>query len=106
MPYAKEKKVKNGGTLMCLFDKIHWKKSKKKNIVPLENAEAYQQRLSKLTTLEYKIFMLLREGFSERECSQRLNMKRGDVTINVKEILDKLNVKSLAELIVKYHEGR
>lgn len=89
---------------MFLFDKIRIKKSKADKTDFDENIGAYQQRLSLLTTMEYKTFMLLREGFSKKECSQRLNMKRSDVRVHFKAILNKLNVRSTAELIVKYRE--
>lgn len=89
---------------MFLLDKIRMRLSKVKETALHENTGAYQQRLSQLTTLEYKLFMLLREGFSKKECSQRLNMKRSDVNIYVKTILKKLNVRSLTELIVKYRK--
>ncbi|MDD4493692.1 MAG: LuxR C-terminal-related transcriptional regulator [Eubacteriales bacterium] len=66
---------------------------------------AYQEQLSLLNSTEYKVFMLLREGFLERECSQRLNMKRGDIRKIVKNIYTKLNVRNTAELIVNYRES-
>ena len=69
-----------------------------------ENSGTYQERISLLTTSEYKVFMLLREGFKKNECSQRLDMKRGEVNSHVKRIYRKLNVGSLAELIVKYRD--
>lgn len=80
---------------MFWFDKIPLKK----------NAGAYQERLSLLTIEEYKVFMLLREGFSTKECSQRLHMKHSDVKVHVKSIYSKLNVRSLSDLIIKYHEN-
>lgn len=89
---------------MFLIDKIRMKFNKAKKTALHENTGAYQQRLSLLTTLEYRLFMLLYEGFSKEECSQRLNMKRSDVNKYVKSIYFKLNVRSTAELIVKYHE--
>lgn len=89
---------------MYLLDKIRMRLKNTSKAVLHENTGAYQQNLSKLTTLEYKIFMLLREGFSRKECSQRLHMKRREVKISIKTILRKLNVRSFAELIVKYRE--
>ncbi|HBT63585.1 MAG TPA: hypothetical protein DEB10_02845 [Ruminococcaceae bacterium] len=89
---------------MSWIDKIRMKKSRLGQPNLYENNGAYQQRLSLLTTLEYKIFMFLREGFSTEECSQRLNMKRSDVKAHVNSIYSKLNVISSAELIVKYRE--
>lgn len=91
---------------MFLIDKIRMIFYKAKTTPPLEDTEAHQQRLSLLTTPEYKIFMLLREGFSNKECSQRLNMRRGDINGHVKSIYSKLSVRSSAELIMKYHEDR
>ncbi len=90
---------------MFWLDKIRMKKNRAEKTDPHGDVGAYQQRLSLLTTLEYKIFMLLREGFKTKECSQRLNLKRGDVRDCVKSIYRKLDVSSLAELIVKYHEN-
>lgn len=89
---------------MFLLDKIRMKLNRAKRSAINENTEAYQQRLSLLTTLEYKVFMLLREGFSKKECSQRLNMKRSGIKGCVESIYNKLNVMSIAELIVKYRE--
>ena len=89
---------------MSWIDKVRIKKERSEQPDLHDNIGAYQQRLSLLTTLEYKIFMLLREGFSTQECSQRLNMKRSDVKAHVNSIYSKLNVMSLAELIVKYRE--
>lgn len=89
---------------MSWLDKLRMKKSGLEQPDLHENVHAYRQRLSLLTTLEYKIFMLLREGFSTKECSQRLNMKRGEVRGCAKSIYSKLNIRSLSELIVKYRE--
>lgn len=89
---------------MFFLKKIHMKFIKAKGSTLSENTEASLKRLSLLTTLEYKVFMLLREGFSKKECSQRLKMKRGDVENHVKSIYSKLNVRSAAELIVKYRK--
>ncbi|MDD2362076.1 MAG: LuxR C-terminal-related transcriptional regulator [Oscillospiraceae bacterium] len=89
-----------------MIDKIRMKFNKAEKAALHENAEAYHERLSRLTTSEYKLFMLLREGFTKNECSQRLNMKRRDVNSHVKRIYSKLHVRSLAELIVKYREAR
>lgn len=90
----------NGGVL-CFF-KIHIKKSTDKKTGFCERTVEYQQSISLLTTLEYKVFMLMREGFSKKECAQRLNMRRSDIKKYVKSIFFKLNVRSSAELIVKY----
>ena len=102
---------------MCLIDRIREKLKKADPDKPklAENSEylgaslvkhtdAYQKGLSALTAIEYKVFMLLREGFSIRECSQRLNMKRRAVNRHVGGIYYKLNVTTTAELIVKYRE--
>lgn len=80
------------------------KLNKAKGTALSESTGAYQQSLSLLTTSEYKVFMLLREGFSKKECSQRLNLKRGDMKNYMESIYRKLNVRSAAELIVKYRE--
>lgn len=63
-----------------------------------------QKGLAVLTEQESKVFMLLREGFSVTECSQRLNIKRRDVNRRVAGIYHKLNVRTIAELIIKYRE--
>ena len=91
---------------MFLIDKIRQRFAKAERSVFHENVGDYQERLSRLTTSEYKVFMLLREGFTKKECSQRLNMKRRDVNSHMKRIYNKLHVSSLAELIVKYREAR
>ena len=89
---------------MFLIDKIRKRFGKAEKAALHENTGACQERLSRLTTSEYKVFMLLREGFTKNECSQRLNMKRRDVNNHVKRIYSKLHVRALAELIVKYRE--
>lgn len=91
-------------TLMFLVDKIRMRLNSAKKNALHEDTRTYQQMLSQLDTLEYKIFMLLREGFTKKECSQRLNMKRSHVGSHVKSIYLKLNVSSSAELIIKYRE--
>lgn len=91
---------------MSWLDKLRIRKRQPEQSVLRENAHTYHQRLSLLTTLEYKVFILLREGFTKKECSQRLNLKRGEVKDCTKSIYSKLEVSSLAELIVKYHEDR
>lgn len=63
------------------------------------------QRLSTLTNQEYLVFMLLREGFSKDECSQRLGMKRSDINKHIKLIYRKLSVRTNAELIMIYKEA-
>ena len=85
---------------MLWFDRFRTKKA------GFDNVEAYRQRTKQLTIMEYKIFMLLREGFSVKECSQRLNMKRREVKIYLKSIFKKLKVRSLVQLIIEYREER
>lgn len=85
---------------MFLFDKIRMKFNNANSSV----AGSYQARLSTLNTTEYKVFMLVREGFSKKECAQRLKMKRRVVNNYIKTILHKLYVRNIAELIVKYRE--
>lgn len=89
-----------------LIDKIRLRIRRPKQPDLHDNPEADSQRLSLLTTEEYKVFMLLREGFTEKECAQRLGLRRGEVKKRTKSIYRKLHVRSLAELIVKYHENR
>lgn len=88
-----------------MFDIIRKRSNKAKKTALHDNAGGHQLRLSLLTKHEYKVFMLLREGFSKKECSQRLNMKRSDLRVYVKTVLNKLDVGSSAELIVKYRDG-
>lgn len=91
---------------MFLIKKIRFRSFLKNNLESAfqDNIEILKQRLSLLTVLEYKIFLLLREGFSKKECSKRLNMKRRDSRKNIKNIFLKLKVNSEAELIVKYRQ--
>jgi DNA-binding NarL/FixJ family response regulator len=63
------------------------------------------RKLSALTTQEIMVFMLLREGFSKDECSQRLGVKRRDLNRHIRLIYRKLNVRTNAELIMKYKEA-
>jgi len=85
-----------------VFDKIRIKFNKVNKCAQSDNADAYKDNLTLLTQLEYKLYMLLREGFSKKECAQRLSMRRGDVKTHVKSIYYKLGVNSISELIVKY----
>jgi DNA-binding NarL/FixJ family response regulator len=62
------------------------------------------KKLSALTTQEFLVFMLLREGFSKDECCQRLGLKRRDINKHTKAIYGKLDVRTNAELITKYKE--
>ena len=64
--------------------------------------EACRKRLTFLDPAEYKVFMLLREGFLKKECALRLNMKRGELKSHIKSIFKKLNVRNTTELIVNY----
>jgi DNA-binding CsgD family transcriptional regulator len=101
---------------LCLIDRICEKlkkansnkpkcaESSEQSGISLIKHDAYQKGLSALTITEHKVFMLLREGFSVSECSQRLNMKRRAVNRHVDGIYYKLNVTTTAELIVKYRE--
>lgn len=63
------------------------------------------KRLSTLTTQEFLAFMLLREGFSKKECSQRLGLTRRDINKHIKLIYRKLGVRTNAELIMIYKEA-
>jgi len=96
--------IGDGGARMSWFDKLRVKKSLLEQPDRKDNTRSNQIRLSTLTTSELKVFMLLREGFTNKECSERLNLKRSEVKKITKNIFRKLDVKSTAELIVKYHE--
>ena len=89
---------------MSWLNKFRVKKSQPEQPVLYDYSYSYGQRLSLLTTEEYKNFMLLREGFTKKECAKRLNMKRSEARDCVKSIYWKLHIRSLAELIVKYRE--
>lgn len=93
---------------MLLFKKMRNKKMSNKfknnsQIFRAEDRDINQERLKLLTTLEYKVFILLREGFSNRECSQRLKIKKKDFKKHLKSIYYKLDVSSPLEIIIKYH---
>lgn len=86
------------------FDKFRMRKKPPGQPNHKDNPHANQLRLSTLTTTELKVFMLMREGFTNKECAERLNMKQSEIKDTAKSIFRKLGVKSLAELIVKYRE--
>lgn len=71
----------------------------------LSSEQSNSKALSTLTEQEYKVFMLIREGFSKKECSQRLTMKRGVVNKVVADIFHKLSVRTITELIIKYQNA-
>lgn len=85
-----------------MIDIFRMKCNRSENSTFHESVASKQEKILLLTTLEYKVFMLLREGFTKKECSQRLHMKRRDLIRQIKSVYRKLQVKSLAELIMKY----
>lgn len=89
---------------MSWIDNIRVKKSLPDQPEFYEDPKTIYKRLAKLSTIEYKVFMFLREGFTNKESSKRLNIKQGKVKKHTKSIYKKLGVSSLAELIFKYHE--
>lgn len=84
------------------FKKKYAENKKAKPPFPFNCNQSCPDETQTLTEEEYKVFMLLREGFTVKECSERLNMKRRVVRNNTKKIYRKLNIGTITELIVKY----
>lgn len=83
------------------FEKFSTKKSQIEALNLDENPLALKERISSLDQSEYAIFTLMREGFSQKECKQKLNLKRGEVKKLTKSIFQKLDVCSHGELIIR-----
>lgn len=81
---------------MVLFDKlIKQKQSKHEEI-------GRKERIDHLTPREYELFSLLIEGFTLKECAEKLSIKYSTANTHMSGIYKKLGVKSRAELIIGY----
>jgi DNA-binding CsgD family transcriptional regulator len=64
------------------------------------------ERVSRLTPREYQLYLLLLEGYSLRECADRLNVKYPTANTHMTSMYKKLEIKTRAELIIKYRDIR
>ncbi|MDF2616716.1 MAG: Bacterial regulatory protein luxR family [Sedimentibacter sp.] len=64
------------------------------------------ERVSKLTPREYQLYLLLLEGYSLRECADRLNVKYPTANTHMTSTYKKLEVNTRAEFIIKYRDIR
>lgn len=60
------------------------------------------ERTATLTPREYKLYLLLLEGFTLKESANRLCVKYSTVNTHMSSIYRKLGVNSRAELIINY----
>ena len=61
-----------------------------------------QNHAGRLTPREHDLFLLLLEGFTLKECAERLNVKYSTANTHMTSIYKKLAVNSRAELIIRY----
>jgi DNA-binding CsgD family transcriptional regulator len=64
------------------------------------------EKVSRLTPREYQLYLLLLEGYSLRECADKLNVKYPTANTHMTSTYKKLEVKTRAELIIKYRDIR
>ena len=64
------------------------------------------EKVSRLTPREYQLYLLLLEGYSLRECADRLNVKYPTANTHMTSTYKKLGIKTRAELIIKYRDIR
>lgn len=58
--------------------------------------------VSLLTPREYDLYLLLLEGFSLKECAEKLSVKYSTANTHMTAVYKKLKVNTRAELIIKY----
>lgn len=63
------------------------------------------QRLALLTPREHDLFLLLLEGYTLKEAAKQLSVKYSTANTHITGIYKKLNVKSRAELIIRYRDA-
>nr|WP_300094227.1 LuxR C-terminal-related transcriptional regulator [Sedimentibacter sp.] len=64
------------------------------------------ERVARLTPREYQLYLLLLEGYSLRECADKLNVKYPTANTHMTSTYKKLGVNTRAELIIKYRDIR
>lgn len=92
---------------MSLFDKLikkHKISCEPENNKFIEPALPSEKISAKLTTREADVFRLLVEGYTLKECAQKLEIKYSTINTHMTSIYKKLNVKSRAELIIRYRD--
>jgi len=62
------------------------------------------ERLTLLTPRERDLFFLLLDGYTLKESAKQMSVKYSTANTHMTGIYKKLNVKSRAELIIKYHD--
>lgn len=63
------------------------------------------EKLSQLTARERELFALLLEGYTLKESAQRLNIGYSTANTHMTSLYKKLQVRSRAELIIRYHHA-
>lgn len=63
-----------------------------------------QMGLSRLTSREYDLYLLLLEGFTLKESANQLSIKYSTVNTHMSGIYKKLGVNSRAKLIINYRD--
>lgn len=66
------------------------------------NPDEYIKIVSKLNSLEYKIYCEAVQGYVENEISEKLNIDIKSIQVYLKQIYKKLNVSNYKELVLEY----
>lgn len=94
---------------MLIPDKINSEEVDEGNITVMREPDIDSERLervSRLTPREYQLYLLLLEGYSLKECADKLNVKYPTANTHMTSTYKKLGVKTRAELIIKYRDIR
>ena len=57
-----------------------------------------------LTSREYELYLLLLDGFTLKECAEKLSIKYSTANTHMTAVYKKLNINSRAELIINYRD--
>lgn len=63
-----------------------------------------KKKVELLTPREYELFCLLIEGYTLKECAEKLSIKYSTANTHITGIYKKLGVKSRPELIICYRD--
>ncbi len=81
-----------------LFDRLIKRKQSKHEVIDRK------EKVELLTPREYELFNLLVEGFTLKECAEKLSIKYSTANTHMTGIYRKLEVKSRPELIIGYRD--
>lgn len=63
-----------------------------------------KNKVSLLTRREYDVYLLLLDGFSLKECAEKLSIKYSTANTHMTGVYRKLTVNTRAELIINYRD--